>query len=91
MVWSEANREDSNDPKGQHADLPLGLSSQARTLADSGQDPPVADGQHHEGQQKADAHSEQVEEGNRCFHWVGLITTVIAVIIVMGISKVISM
>ncbi|KAA8594320.1 hypothetical protein FQN60_005154 [Etheostoma spectabile] len=43
-------------------------NASAGTLSHSGQHPPVAHCQHQQGQQEADPHSEQVEQGDRFLH-----------------------
>lgn len=89
MIWSKADGEDANHPKGQHADLPFSLGAQAGTLSHGGQHPPVAHGQHQQGQQEADAYSEQVEQGNRGGNGVRFIATVIVVDLIVGVSEIV--
>lgn len=89
VIWSKAKGEDSNYSIGQQADLPLHLATQARTLVHCRQHPPVAHSQHQQGQKEADAHSDQVEQGDGSLYRVGLVTTVVVVDVVMGIFEVV--
>lgn len=79
VIRSEANRENSDHSVGQQAHLPLSLAAQTWALAHRCKYPPVADGQHQQGQKEANAHSDKIEQGNGCLHWVGFITTIVVV------------
>lgn len=87
VIRSKANWEDSNHSIGEQTHLPLSLAAQARTLAHRCQHPPVADGQHQQGQKEAEAHSDKVEQGDGFLQRVGLVTTAVVVDVIVGTDE----
>ncbi|TNN45682.1 hypothetical protein EYF80_044111 [Liparis tanakae] len=87
VVRGEADGEDADHAEGQQAHLPLGRGAQAGTLAHGGQHPPVAQRQHQQREQEADAHPRHVEPGDRLLHGVRLVAAVVRPVV--GVEEVV--